>query len=511
MNDLRIRHGWQRRSIFTELMLVVILFTVGLSGIVGNYALNQFHHASEREYLDSLSSLADQKEMAINRYIANHLGRVETLAMLPLVQQALPAFSPPFYQDGVNSTAYKAINDKFGNFFERYLEHWGYYDLFLIDVGGSVVYSIKHESDFATNLNDGLYKDSGLAKVFYQASRLLQSNNSSLEYYTPSDAVAGFVATPVLKDGVLVGVIALQFDHHELYEVINNYTGLGSTGEMVLGYAQTDRIIMTVPLRHDPDAAFKRQVAMDADNALPIRESSRGIEGQGVLQDWRGKEVLAVWQYLPSLQWGMVLKIDTEEAFGYWYGLRSTLIVYLMLAVLLTCLALFFMIRRIVNPIRKLTHASDVLARDGEHVDVSALLKYGNEVGVLARAFSDMAQRVMQSKDELMEHNRLLDEQVAYKTEHVRAAVDGSSDGIIILNEQGIIERVNPAAIQMFGYAEKELLGMHMLSLMPEGYRDKKILNVDMNHDNLISKSFKAEWKGQKKSRDIFPIDFQLN
>jgi len=518
MNELKAGRWWQHRSIFSELMVLVIIFAVGLSWMIGSYALKQFHNASERQYLEALESLADQKSELINRYISSHLGRVETLGMLPLTQQAIPAFLPAFFQDGVDSKAYRAVNDKFDDFFKRYRDHWGYYDLFLIDTGGNIVYSITHESDFATNLNDGPYQGSGLAKVFHQACQMLQSNSSSLEYYAPSNATAGFVATPVLKDGVLVGVIALQFDYHELYDVINNYTGLGTTGEVVVGRVQADHVIVTAPLRHDSDAAFKRRIAMNVDNALPIRESSSGIAGQGILNDWRDKEVLAVWQYLPALQWGMVVKIDVEEAFVYWYELRSTMIVYLIFAVLLTCLALFFMIRRIVEPIRQLTYASHDVALDGEHVDVSSLLKYHNEVGVLARAFGDMALRVTQSKnklqqaaDALLENNRLLDERVAHQTEYVRAAVDGSSDGIIILNEQCIIERVNPALMQMFEYAEKELLGMHILSLMPEGYRDKKLLNIDDSHVNLMSNPVKTEWKGEKKSGDIFAIDFQLN
>ena len=32
--------------------------------------------------------------------------------------------------------------------------------------------------------------------------------------------------------------------------------------------------------------------------------------------DYRGRETVAAWQYLPSMRWGMVVKIDTAEAFA---------------------------------------------------------------------------------------------------------------------------------------------------------------------------------------------------
>ncbi|MBL4775894.1 MAG: cache domain-containing protein, partial [Mariprofundus sp.] len=251
-----------KHSIFGEFMLLLIVVAIPFLLAIGWYVLSSFEQFSTEQQLQSLTTLAEEKASTINRYIDDHADRVETLAMMPVMQAALPAFATAF-QQGVDSTAYHQANRSYGAFFERYLAHWNYYDLFLIDAQGNIVYSIKHEADFATNLNSGAYRDTGLAQVFNESRHFLQSNNSTFAYYAPSDAVAAFVAMPVVADGKMIGVIALQFDTDAFYAVINNLIGLGQTGEVVVGQVVDGQILLTAPLRHDRELAFKRVIALD--------------------------------------------------------------------------------------------------------------------------------------------------------------------------------------------------------------------------------------------------------
>jgi two-component system, LuxR family, sensor kinase FixL len=54
-----------------------------------------------------------------------------------------------------------------------------------------------------------------------------------------------------------------------------------------------------------------------------------------------------------------------------------------------------------------------------------------------------------------------------------RAIVHNALDGIITINEQGVIESANPAAERLFGYSAVELVGQKIGILMPESYRDQ--------------------------------------
>ena len=65
------------------------------------------------------------------------------------------------------------------------LNNNGLYDIFLVDGDGNVLYSVEKEKDFATNLLDGVYKNSGLAEVFKKASNcFINLNHPSEKLYS---------------------------------------------------------------------------------------------------------------------------------------------------------------------------------------------------------------------------------------------------------------------------------------------------------------------------------------
>ena len=53
--------------------------------------------------------------------------------------------------------------------YKTLIESKGYYDAFLINLAGDIVYSVFKENDFGTNMMTGPFKDSGLADVYRSA------------------------------------------------------------------------------------------------------------------------------------------------------------------------------------------------------------------------------------------------------------------------------------------------------------------------------------------------------
>ncbi|MCC6474930.1 MAG: diguanylate cyclase [Burkholderiales bacterium] len=51
-----------------------------------------------------------------------------------------------------------------------------------------------------------------------------------------------------------------------------------------------------------------------------------------------------------------------------------------------------------------------------------------------------------------------------------RAITDAAAEAIVTIDEAGIIQSVNPAALRMFGYEPARMLGMNVKMLMPEPY-----------------------------------------
>lgn len=175
-------------------------------------------------------------------------------------------FTLAFHQNGVASDAYRQLDASYRDHFERFVEDAGYYDLFLISPQGTVVYSHAHEADFATNLISGPYRNSGLGIVTRQALNMLQSGVSDFEYYAPSaGAIAAFMAFPIVIEGKIEGVLALQIYSEQVFQVLTDNVGLGATGETVVTRLESDNTALVMaPLKDQPNAALKLKIPLSA-------------------------------------------------------------------------------------------------------------------------------------------------------------------------------------------------------------------------------------------------------
>ena len=89
-------------------------------------------------------------------------------------------------------------------------------------------------------------------------------------------------------------------------------------GEIVLGRKNRRRGIFLTPTRHDPKASFQRKYRLTENSGRSLTAAVRGVNGEGAAEDYLGHAVWAVWRYLPGFHWGMVVKMDTDEAFAPW-------------------------------------------------------------------------------------------------------------------------------------------------------------------------------------------------
>ncbi|MCS6770676.1 MAG: PAS domain S-box protein [Kiritimatiellae bacterium] len=86
-------------------------------------------------------------------------------------------------------------------------------------------------------------------------------------------------------------------------------------------------------------------------------------------------------------------------------------------------------------------------------------------------------------------------------------------DGIITIDERGIIESVNPAAERIFGWSAKDLIGRSVNVLIPEPWR--------RHHDGYIRRYLRTgrphiigigrEVRGLRKNGDTFPMDLAVS
>ncbi|MDH3579477.1 MAG: cache domain-containing protein, partial [Hyphomicrobiales bacterium] len=194
----------------------------------------------------------------------------------------------------------------------EFLEHFGYYDLFLIDRDGNILYTFEKEDDFATNLEDGPYAGSALGFVFQRAlkGRAERVIFSDYERYAPSDnAPALFAGTAVkAKDGSVAGVLAVQLADTPINAILRFGSAMGKTGETYLvGNDMTMR---------SQSRFFSESTLLTTKVDTPsVNRGLAGFSGAHVTPDYRGISVLSVFSPVDfgGKPWVLLAEIDEAE------------------------------------------------------------------------------------------------------------------------------------------------------------------------------------------------------
>ena len=95
----------------------------------------------------------------------------------------------------------------------------------------------------------------------------------------------------------------------------------------------------------------------------------------------------------------------------------------------------------------------------------------------------------------------------------MRAILDGAVDAIISIDEQGVIESVNPAAERLFGYTIDELVGKNVKLLMPEPYRgehDEYLAHYRTTGEKRII-GIGREVRGIRRDGTVFDADLAVS
>jgi signal transduction histidine kinase len=147
-------------------------------------------------------------------------------------------------------------------------------------------------------------------------------------------------------------------------------------------------VVFVTPVRHDSLAAFRRRIPLGSEIERALQQAAQRTPGDGIDTDYRGKQVMAAWQYLPSLRWAMAVKIDTEEAFAPIAKQRHAVLIVGSITVLLVVVGALLVARSISNPILSLTRVVRAMSRGDLQQEVPVATN--DEIGELGQAFNKM-------------------------------------------------------------------------------------------------------------------------
>jgi two-component system, LuxR family, sensor kinase FixL len=103
--------------------------------------------------------------------------------------------------------------------------------------------------------------------------------------------------------------------------------------------------------------------------------------------------------------------------------------------------------------------------------------------------------------------------QVRDREERLRAILETAVEGIITIDERGIVESMNRAAEKIFGYSAREIIGKNVKVLMPSPHREQHdgyLANYrETGHAKIIG--IGREVAGRRKDGTIFPMDLAVS
>lgn len=282
---------------------------------------------------------------------------------------------------------YNLAHEKYHYILKRYAKRVGISDIYMIDIStGYVVYSLTKEVDFGSNLITGHYKDTGLGQSF----KAVQKTNDEdfvkivdFQFYVPEYGnPVGFIGTPIFKQGKKLGVLIFKFPIDDINEIMTynkqwSDVGLGKTGEsFIMGEDKTMRTVareyIEDPTKYinelrnhgytenllDKIQTYDTTVLLKKIDLPFAQQTLEGKTNTLITKDTLGREV--IYTYAPikttDLQWYVLVKIDTKEAFAPVTALLWQIILLGILIVLFTTLLAFGAIYIFTKPFARIIH-----------------------------------------------------------------------------------------------------------------------------------------------------------
>lgn len=468
-------------NISVKLPIVIVSLAIASLGITSYLGISSAETALETAQSEKLEAVQESRISQMEGYLRSIQEDVQTLAQNHMVIDAIKDMEDAFAEFGPNKvqiaqdlyisnnsnaagekhkldyaddgSAYSLYHKKYHPWFRQVMEARGYYDVFLVNEFGDVVYSVYKEADYATNLKAGEWKDSDLGKIY----RMVEDNQrkdyvafTDFAPYAPSAGVpASFMAVPVFEyEGEFHGALIFQMPIDRINNIMQNAAGMGESGESYLVgpdmFMRSDSRFLkegdaSSILNQKVDTASVRKAFNDDDN-----------DGVMVTDDYRGIEVVSAYGPMTfnGVTWAVMAEIDMEEVDLPIVEMRNeTLIEAVIIALIVTAIGVFFA-RSITRPIANMTTVMGVLANGDLRADVPSTDR-SDEIGDMAAAVEVFKANGIRNEEMVAEAEALKKQTEKEKREAMLKMADEFDASV-----GGVVNSVSSASTEMQSSAQ---------------------------------------------------------
>ncbi len=325
----------------------------------------------------------------------------------------------------------------------------GYYDVFLVDTSGYVIYTSVKEVDFGSNLNKPPYKKTNLARVYHQAFTKEEITLKDFELYVPSLSYpASFIAAPIYDKGQKIGVLVFQIPVHKINEtmLVNTNSTLERLDKSSESYLVGSDFRMRSDSRFVSEKISDKRLRKNLQKmklkekdlaqivhhrstilffevrSKAVQSALQGNVGTEIITDYRKVPVLSSYTPLDiqGLKWALLSEVDKNEAFTDLYTFRNRFLILILLTLGILVGVAFWVSKNLSTPILKLTRTMEKVAQG----DMEQYIKLDtkDETQKLATTFNHMVTEIRQAQEEIQTQNEELlqqQEELRIQTDHV--------------------------------------------------------------------------------------------
>ncbi len=280
--------------------------------------------------------------------------------------------------------------------FER--EHRGVYtEFFLTDLYGNIIFSNLNRT--GNESRKSFFKEASRGNVY--VSDVFLSN------ITGNPEI--IIASPVNKNGMMVGIFAARVSLENLYRIIEKID-IGKSGEVFIVNQNGDIIF------HEN----RSRILLDnIDNNFAVREVTYEKNGINEYVNYKGEKVLGSYYWLSLYRWGLIAEKNIDEAYAGVILVGQVMVGISILAMVGVILLAVVVSGNITRPIKSLEDGAFGIVRGNfKPIPISSQ----NEIGRLTDIFNSTANDLLAIRKRLEDKIELANKDLAEKNRELISA-----------------------------------------------------------------------------------------
>ncbi|MFC0561494.1 ATP-binding protein [Halalkalibacter alkalisediminis] len=196
------------------------------------------------------------------------------------------------------------------------------------------------------------------------------------------------------------------------------------------------------------------RIGEDVTSNLVVQKVLNKQSGYEEVTNTKNIPMLASYQYIPILDWGVVAQVPVSYTQIYFERFQDTLVYLLFILFLFLSIATALYTRQIIKPIKELEIAVGQVAQGHFSKRMSINQINNTEIGKLLKRFNEMAEYIEVANANIEMKERLLIKQ----KEFLREIIDSSPNFIYAKNSEGQYMLANHSYAAFYGTTVKEML-----------------------------------------------------